>query len=123
MSNLAHNVITFIPISSSNTTHGPNNPNSQLVLAENNVGNEITISGMMNQSVNIINTDPMLGTYTGNFSGLLYDMTPVGGTLSMTVGLTGPGYFDGHALLNNNGAGNIELEVYKYGDRRVRSSG
>src|SRR3546814_12283726 len=101
MSNLAHNVLTFIPISSSNTTLGPNNPNSRLVLAENNVGNEITISGMMNQSVNIINTDPMLGTYTGNFSGLLYDMTPVGGTLSLTVGLTGPGYFDGNAILKN----------------------
>src|SRR3546814_7838845 len=50
-------------------------------------------------------------------------MTPVGGTLSLTVGLTGPGYFDGNAILKNNGAGNIALDVYNYGNGSFSSSG
>src|SRR3546814_2910617 len=58
MSNLAHNVITFIPISSSNTPHGPNNPNSQLVLAENNICNEITIRGLIDRKRNLLNSSP-----------------------------------------------------------------
>src|SRR3546814_20649720 len=107
MSIISHIVITFIPISSSNTTHGPNNPNSQLVLAENNVGNEITNSTMMNQSVNIIKTDNMQGTYTGNFSGLHYIMTPVGGTQRPTVVLNETPYFEANTILNNNATPNI----------------
>lgn len=80
-----------------------------LVLADNHIGNELSIDEQVQQAVDQQLLNPLIGTYTGIFEGS-YSAGEVGGILSLNGDFSGsPTMFNGSARLTEGGVGTIGL--------------
>jgi hypothetical protein len=103
--------------------NNPDDPDNQLALADNNVGNDISLDSMMNEAVDNTIANAMTGTYTGNLTGEIATSVAVGGIISLEVGLTGADYFDGNVTFNSGASGTVKLDMYNAHDGTFKSSG